>query len=285
LTATVTRMEKHNQDLTLKLQQLSKLYTESTYHLAQKVTFVQHLLKNREQSLLLREPPNPLHISVLIPIYNGQEYFSECLSSILEQNQNPHEILIGVNGHASDSDVVATIEAEVAQQQTRTKVPIRIFTYETPSKVNTLHQLITIMSGTHVALLDVDDTWLPEKLEKQVQILNRYHIDVIGTHCEYFGTRTDAPELPSGFLDNSTFFSNPIINSSAVIRRELAFWDESNTGVEDYELWLRLAAEGRVFYNVAEKLVHHRIHDQSAFNTHSYVDKIQEMKQRNGITV
>jgi hypothetical protein len=74
------------------------------------------------------------------------------------------------------------------------------------------------------------------------------------------------PFVPSGDLVGFDFLSvNPVINSSAVVRKELCRWEEE-TCVEDYELWLRLWREKRRFYNCPEILVRHRVHDASAFN-------------------
>jgi PII-like signaling protein len=286
----VARINNSTQRVNAKLQQVTEaenrqLIETNTRHLfkmAQKLSIYQNLAKQRGKSLRLREPPETLTISVLMPIYNGEKYFSYALTSLLEQTYQPMDILIGINGHASTSKVVLDIKAEVAKQQPSTDVPIQVFVYDTPSKVKTLHEMVKVMKGTHVALLDVDDEWLPDKLEKQIAILNQYDVDVIGTHCAYIGERMGAPDLPSGMLDNTSFFSNPIINSSTVFRKEHALWDDKFTGVEDYELWLRLATEGRIFYNVPEKLVNHRVHSASAFNTQSHDHKLHTILERYG---
>jgi hypothetical protein len=115
-------------------------------------------------------------------------------------------------------------------------------------------------------LLDVDDIWEPTKLEKQLPWMEKY--DVVGSGCKYFGNRTGSPAIPYGEIDPQVFMQvNPIINSSAMFRSDDALWDAEWEGIEDYEMWLRLNHEGKKFYNVDEKLVYHRIHEASAFNT------------------
>lgn len=57
---------------------------------------------------------------------------------------------------------------------------------------------------------------------------------------------------------------NPIINSSCLLRKSLAYWEEN--GIEDYHLWLKLWKQGKQFYNVESIQVMHRIHKNSAFN-------------------
>ena len=100
----------------------------------------------------------------------------------------------------------------------------------------------------------------------QTKILNLY--DVIGSNCIWFGDINDiVPQIPN--LDISAFDFrqvNPIINSSSIIRKEMCCWD-IHSGVEDYDLWIRLRLSGCKFYNCPEILVKHRIHQTSAFNS------------------
>ena len=92
---------------------------------------------------------------------------------------------------------------------------------------------------------------------------------MIGTKCVYFGNLNgNIPDIPVGDLSEFSFLSvNPIINSSALIRKEYCFWNEKWNGIEDYDLWLRLKHQGRTFFNCPEILVKHRIHSNSAFNS------------------
>ncbi len=55
------------------------------------------------------------------------------------------------------------------------------------------------------------------------------------------------------------------MNSSALLRKELAHW-EDRFGLEDYDLWIRLSRAGKRLYNLPESLFLHRIHAASAFN-------------------
>ena len=51
-----------------------------------------------------------------------------------------------------------------------------------------------------------------------------------------------------------------------MIHKKNAVWRKLFYSVEDYDLWLKLNSEGKKFYNIAEPLVMHRIHQESAFN-------------------
>lgn len=199
-------------------------------------------------------------ISILIPIYNGIDFIDESVMSVINQTYTDWELLIGVNGHPESSSVFLT-----AKKYEDKSHKIRVFDFfHIKGKSNTLNQMIKHCNYNYVAILDVDDIWLPGKLAIQSNFLNIY--DVIGTKCVYFGDKNFVLDIPVNDITNFDFTkTNPIINSSSVIRKELCFWVEN--GIEDYELWLRLRKMGKKFYNCDEVLVKHRIHNTSAFNS------------------
>ena len=132
-----------------------------------------------------------------------------------------------------------------------------------------------------ISLIDVDDKWLPKKLESQISYMDNY--DIIGTYCKYFGDRNDQPSIPGGDLKNHNFTNvNPIINSSCLIRKPLAIWEEN--GIEDYDLWLKLWKQGKRFYNVESIQVMHRIHQDSAFNAKGNHLKVDNLLKKYGHT-
>jgi glycosyltransferase involved in cell wall biosynthesis len=127
-----------------------------------------------------------------------------------------------------------------------------------------LNKLLEYARYDYIALLDVDDIWLPNKLELQMPYIDKY--DVIGSRCIYFGDSSISPPIPLGDITDYNFvLGNPVINSSAIIRKSICYWN-ATTMVEDYELWLRLNRNQKTFFNCSEILVKHRIHNKSAFN-------------------
>lgn len=199
-------------------------------------------------------------ISILMPIYNGIEFINDSVMSIIQQKYANWELLIGINGHPPNSEVF-----KIAQKYTALHTNIRVYDFaDIKGKSTTLNELIKYCKYDWISLLDVDDKWLPDKLEKQVPYMENY--DVIGTNCRYFGERDNEPDVPLGDISNFDFRrTNPVINSSCLIKKSLCFWNP-NTNAEDYELWLRLWKNKCKFYNVPEIQVLHRIHQSSAFN-------------------
>lgn len=207
-------------------------------------------------------------ISILIPLYNGIEFLEECLVSVANQTYENWEVIIGINGHSPNS----TIETKAKEIVEKIKnaygfnnLKIKVNYYETKGKPATMNKMVFDSNGDFISVLDVDDFWLPDKLECQLPYLNNY--DVIGTLCQYFGDLHHSPAIPIGDLKEFNFFGvNPIINSSAIIRKELANWNE-NEFFDDYDLWLNLFSNNKRFFNVNKILCKHRIHNESSFNS------------------
>jgi teichuronic acid biosynthesis glycosyltransferase TuaG len=202
-------------------------------------------------------------ISILIPIKNGIEFIDDSVSSVIQQTYENWELIIGINGHPPSSHVYT-----IATKYASDKIQV-IDLCDVSGKAHALNTMLTYAKYPYIALLDVDDIWLPTKLEKQVPFLLAGY-SVVGSQCVYFGPMDNSgviPPIPLEDVSKYDFFqSNPIINSSAIVTKELCQWDTS-TILEDYDLWLMLWLKKARFYNLPEVLVRHRTHLASAFNS------------------
>lgn len=211
-------------------------------------------------------------VSIIIPLYNGIEFLGEAIDSIKKQTYQNYEVIIGVNGHGTNSDVY-----QKALQYSSAK--IRVIEYTVKSKVVTCNFMIKECKYDVICLLDADDKWETNKLEKQILIWNTNKYDVVGTFAQYFGDKSDIPRIPGDQIRPDEFWNvNPIINSSCMFRKKDAYWCTSAHNLEDYDLWLRLSYYGRKFYNINEVLTYHRIYQQSFFN-HGNNDGVEALRQ------
>ena len=211
-----------------------------------------------------------MKVSILIPLYNGIEFLNECLHSVHTQTHTDWEVIIGVNGHTQESGVFQQAKSYESPQ-------IKVSLYPTIGKPNTLNQMIHDASADIICLLDVDDFWEPRKLEEQLKLIDTY--DVVGTHTIYVkqGKRTIQPKIPVGVVKE--FLSvNPMINSSLMLHKPDCHWND--VVLDDYDLVLRLASEGKSFYNIPLPLTLHRLHSQSFFNSKGNNNHVEETKQK-----
>lgn len=214
---------------------------------------------------ILLEP----QISILMPIYNGIEFIQDSVVSIKQQTYTNWDLLIGINGYPVNSEVY-----KIAKQYECENIKV-IEILETKGKSNALNEMLKYSKANYIALLDVDDIWLPNKLQSQIQFIQK-DFDVVGTMCKYFGDKDCYPSIPVGNISDFNFLTvNPIINSSAIIKKELCYWKDID--LEDYDLWLRLWKQNKTFYNVEECHVLHRCHSNSAFNANGNHLKVDSL--------
>ena len=214
-----------------------------------------------------------------MPIYNGIEFMNESVESILEQTYGTWELIIGINGHLESSKAY-----QIAKTYETLNQKIKVLDLHFISgKSEALNEMVKHAKYDHISLLDVDDIWHVNKLEMQLPFVQEGY-DVVGSQCIYFGTRTHlngvVPSIPTGNISNNDFFEfNPIINSSAIIKKEHCTWDGS-LQLEDYDMWLSLRKKQKQFYNCSQILVKHRIHQASAFNSKGNGDRVPELLQK-----
>jgi len=199
-------------------------------------------------------------ISILMPLYNGIEFLDDSITSVIGQTYNDWELLIGVNGHSKEE-----YEAILDKVSPYKNPKINVIFLDIIGKSKALNELAILANNNYICVLDVDDYWLPTKLEKQLLFIDKY--DVVGTNAEYFGTKLGYIEIFLGKLSEKMFsYQNPIINSSVMLKKEDARWDDEWEGLDDYNLWIDLIKQNKTFYNIPEVLVNHRIHEKSFYN-------------------
>ena len=200
-------------------------------------------------------------ISILMPLFNGQEYLRDSIASVLAQSFQTFELLIGINGHDQETAnrLVAYISLIFPDPRIKTHI------LEERGKIKTLNKLVSLSQFDIICLLDADDIWTRQKLQKQLQVRDRF--DVIGTDANYIGDKFTSPKIFLGHLPSDIFsFQNPIISSSVMMKKADAVFDEKWDGLDDYNLWIALNQQGKTFYNVPEVLVLHRLYSSSFFN-------------------
>jgi glycosyltransferase involved in cell wall biosynthesis len=218
-------------------------------------------------------------ISILMPVYNGIEFINESVTSVISQSFNEWELIIGINGHDKDSNVF-----KIAKKYENVDNRIKVYDlFNIKGKSNALNKMIEFCKYDFIALLDVDDIWHHKKLEIQTKFINYY--DVIGSNCIWFGDINGiVPKIPQYDFSKFDFATvNPIINSSAIIKKELCYWKDEFNGIEDYDLWIRLRKLKKKFYNCPEILVKHRIHQNSAFNSKGNNCKVTPLLESHGL--
>lgn len=189
-------------------------------------------------------PTDTVPISAVIPAFNSAGTIGRAVESVLGQTCRPAEVIVVDDGSTDETaDVVRHYDGQVRLLQQKNSGPAAA---RNRGIENSRH--------AWVALLDADDAWLPEKLQRQLPLLAR---DVALVHCY---TVNDTEKF-QGELNFARLWAHNYIGTSTVIlNRQLTLAvggfreDRALMGAEDYHLWLRLAATGRRIVTLRQEL-------------------------------
>jgi len=118
---------------------------------------------------------------------------------------------------------------------------IRIMVLNCNTRPSALNILYNHSNYDWVALKDVDDIWLFDKLEQQMYIATGENYHVIGTQIRYKEDKHYIKSIPTRDITAFDFFSkNPIHSCSVIIHKSLEpIWDDDWSPFEDYNIWLK----------------------------------------------
>lgn len=116
-------------------------------------------------------------VTVLITAYNEEEKIERCLKSILEQTYKNFEIVLINDGSIDSTD--EKIKIFISKNSAKN---IRYYSRENKGRLISLNEGIFLAKGKYIAIQDADDYSLPNRLEKQVEYLEKHpNIDILGT--------------------------------------------------------------------------------------------------------
>jgi glycosyltransferase involved in cell wall biosynthesis len=199
----------------------------------------------------------PPAVSVVIPTFDRRPFVLEAIRSVLEQTVDDLEVVV-----VDDGSTDGTLEAVEGVADPR----VRCVRKEHSGIAATRNRGLAESRGRFVAFLDSDDLWVPEKLEKQLPLLEGENGFV---YARYRSVR-DGETLrskpvggPSGRIFLSLINRIFVQTSTAVVKREVidavGGFDASLRYADEYDFFLRLAERTRAGF-VDEDLVIYRIH-------------------------
>ena len=191
-------------------------------------------------------------VSAIIPTYNRAHAVCEAIDSVLNQTYSKIEVVVVDDGSTDDT------QTQLKKYGSR----IRVVTQNNAGPAVARNHGIAVSTGELIAFLDSDDLWLPQKIGRQVALLNKAGLSVPCCLCNIKMRWTDmertsfeaahlAPSLEEGIWVNvdevlATRFL--LFNQGIAVRREvlekIGGFDEDLWLLEDHELALRLSLEG-----------------------------------------
>lgn len=223
-----------------------------------------------------------MKVSVVIAVYNRARYIGECIESILAQDFQDFEIVVA-DDHSDDGTI------EILHQMAVRDNRIRVIANQRHQFIETLNMAMNEAQGEYIARIDSDDIMLPERLDRQVAILDQdptltvctSWYKVLGTQPVPMVNRSGRIVRPFSRLLMGNFLTNPtsMIRKSFLVQHHLCY-HEDYIFSEDYKLWSEIARLGGGFYIIPERLTYYRFHDEQLSVRHCDVQAESAFKVR-----
>jgi len=188
-------------------------------------------------------------VSVIMPVYNEEKYLQRSIESILQQTYKNFELLI-INEADSKDRSIEIVEAYMKKDKR-----IKLFQKRIEKKgiAVSLNIGINLAQGEYIARMDADDYAYADRLEKQVEYMEKNkEIILCGTGIKLVTPngnidirwRSDPEEIRVKLLFESQFVHPTVIFRRGFFLENDLLYDE-NDRAEDYALWIKAVERGK----------------------------------------
>ena len=202
-------------------------------------------------------------ISVIMAAYNAEKTIEKAIQSVLEQTYAEWELIV-VNDCSKDRTL------EIVNSLLESDTRIRLINNDKNSGVSiTRKNGLACASGEWIAILDSDDFWLPDKLEKQMNIIRENDAELVFTGSSFISA-DGAPidwilHVPETVSYRKLLKQNLVSNSSVLVNKTLyqEYYAVGDNMHEDFAIWLGITKTGREAYGIDEPLLVYRVDKSS----------------------
>lgn len=191
-------------------------------------------------------------VSVVTPCHNAQSTIAKTIDSVIKQTLTDWELIIVDDGSTDDS--AKLIHAFIENDHR-----IKYFKIDKPSGSPSLPRNIGIdkAQGKYIAFLDADDVWFPNKLQKEVDFLEKNEYDLAYSYYEKMDWEGNRSDRIIRTREKTTYVnllkSNSIPCLTSIIRKDI-IGDTRFKQIpqEDFCFWLDILKKGYTAYNLCE---------------------------------
>lgn len=221
-------------------------------------------------------------VSVITPCYNGSRFIKETIESVINQTYQNWEMIIIDDGSKDNS-------ADIIKGYMANEPRIKLIQQKNSGSSAARNNGIRNAEGQYIALLDADDLWIPQFLEKQIAFMKEK--SAICVCCSY--ARID---------ESSKEIHRPTIAKRVITRKDMlvrdyvgcltGLYDVSKYGKvylheelkslrDDYAFWYEISCFEGVIYGNREVLAKYRVLSNSVTGKKFKLIKVQYSFYRN----
>lgn len=203
-------------------------------------------------------------VSIITPSYNSSKFIAETIEGVLKQTYHNWELLI-TDDCSTDNSV--EIINKYVQQDSR----IKLLNLDVNSGAGVCrNNSIKAAKGRYIAFCDSDDVWMPQKLEKQLALMEK--MDCAFSYSSYMQIDEEGNEIGIVICNKRKTFSSMKRDCIGCLT---AIYDTQKVGKmymsslrkrQDWGLWLEIIAKCKVAYGVKEPLAYYRLRKGSISN-------------------
>jgi len=209
-------------------------------------------------------------VSVVIPAYNCADFLFQTLDSVLNQTFSDFEIIVVDDGSTDNTKDL------VSNYIDKHKDKIKYIYQENGGPAAARNKGIRNSKGKYIAFVDSDDLWAPEKLEIQMEFIQKNHdfhfvfsdMYLLDETGKIGDTIMKSKKPFSGYIffellkDNFIFSPTPLVKKECFEKAGLFCEERSIISTEDHYMWLKIAYYFKGGY-IGKPLAYYRIRSGS----------------------
>ena len=218
-------------------------------------------------------------LSIIVPVFNAEDYLEQCLQSIGFQSYKNWELIMCDDGSRDDTYEIA--------EKYKKAMPDKVILTRNQSNEGlnvTLNNCLKYATGQYIARMDGDDLCSYDRLEKELSFLKEHKdYDIVSTNMTYFDgddvfAQSHVKEFPQ---KEDLIFGTPFCHAPCMVTKKAYdavggyTEDKRLLRMEDYELWIKMYAAGYKGYNIQEPLYSMR-DDRNAIKRRKFRYRINE---------
>ena len=213
-------------------------------------------------------------VSVIVPIYNSEEFITETIESIINQSYKNLEIILINDGSTDNSK-------QICRKYLAKDSRIIYIEKENGGVVAARNDGIAKATGEYILPVDSDDIIEKTYIEKAVDIITKNDkIGIVYCKAEFIGAKTGYWDLPeftiANILKDNCIFATALFKRTDWIKVG-GYKEYVKNSTEDYDFWLSLIENGSKVYRIPEILFKYRIRENSR-STKAQYDKAAIIK-------
>jgi len=211
-------------------------------------------------------------ISVVIPTRNRSGLLAVTLASVADQTEKVAEVVVVDDASTDETDVVVRKFTEEGMPVTYVRNPHPL------GGSGARNKGIAVAQGDYVAFLDDDDDWLPEKIERQADLIEATGCEIVTCGWNFSGKPGDRGTrkyfIPPAMITCRSNLPKCLMGgcSGVVVKRsvlvDLGGFDESLPCLQDYDLW----------QTVTEVLYNYQVNDDIARISNNHGSQLEGLK-------